>query len=77
MARAACGGRGDDLFFPPGYTACDAQVELARMVCLGCPVLRACRTWALEVPETEGIWGATTPAERRTLRRTHRKEAVR
>jgi len=69
MAHAACAGRGDDLFYPPGYLTSGAQVEAARAVCAGCPVVRACRQWALEVPEPYGIWGATTPSERRTLRR--------
>jgi len=69
MAHAACGGRGDDLFYPSGYLKTAAQVEEARAVCAGCPVVGACRQWALEVPEPHGIWGATTPSERRTLRR--------
>jgi hypothetical protein len=36
----------------------------ARTLCSGCPAVDACLAWALETREPEGIWGATTPAER-------------
>jgi WhiB family redox-sensing transcriptional regulator len=36
----------------------------AKLICADCPVLTQCRDHALSVPETWGIWGATTPRER-------------
>ncbi|MFF7967064.1 WhiB family transcriptional regulator [Streptomyces sp. NPDC007903] len=42
---------------------------LARAICRRCPVIIACRTWALDHGEDDGIWGATTAAQRRAIRR--------
>lgn len=58
-----------ELFFPvtesgPGVR----QVAAARAVCARCPVQRQCRDWALQAGEPAGIWGGTTPEERRLLR---------
>lgn len=41
---------------------------LAKTSCNGCPVLEKCRTYALERPELEGVWGQTTTAERHMMR---------
>ena len=35
--------------------------------CTCCPVLDACRAYALAADEREGVWGGTTAAERRDL----------
>ncbi|MEU0335404.1 WhiB family transcriptional regulator [Streptomyces sp. NPDC006193] len=68
--RAACRNEDPELFFPIGDTGPAAQqTEKALAVCRSCPVLAPCRTWALTHGETDGIWGATTAAERRSLRR--------
>lgn len=40
----------------------------AKTICRGCPVVRDCLEHALMWPEPYGIWGATTPAERRRMR---------
>jgi WhiB family transcriptional regulator, redox-sensing transcriptional regulator len=71
MEDAACREPGVDpeLFFPvsesgPGVR----QVAAARAVCARCPVQRECRDWALQAGEPAGIWGGTTPEERRLLR---------
>ncbi|WP_267885798.1 WhiB family transcriptional regulator, partial [Streptomyces sp. NRRL S-1896] len=42
---------------------------MARAICRRCPVIIACRTWALDHGEDDGIWGATTAAQRRAIRR--------
>ena len=44
------------------------QVEEAKKVCAGCPVTADCLKWALRAGEPAGIWGGTTPDERRYLR---------
>jgi len=41
--------------------------SLAKQLCLDCPVVRRCRSYALATREPYGIWGATTPAEHRRL----------
>ena len=65
-----------DLWWPEGYTGrWESIVEHAIAGCQQCPVMTACRQWALANGEQEGIWGATTPAERRALRR-HRRGAA-
>ena len=69
--RAACRGTPDpDLFFPLHITGPAArQVAAAKAISARCPVLPACRTWAL-AHEAYGIWGGLTERERAHLRRT-------
>lgn len=65
-----------EVFFTPGAE----NEEEAKTVCAGCPVLAACRSYALGGPgwwESEGIWGGMTVEERRTERRTQRKRRTR
>jgi WhiB family transcriptional regulator, redox-sensing transcriptional regulator len=71
MEDAACREPGVDpeLFFPVSESgAAVRQVAAARAVCARCPVQRQCREWALHAGEPAGIWGGTTPEERRLLR---------
>lgn len=68
--RAACLGVDPELFFPVADTgpAHVAQVEAAKAVCAGCPVVAECLAEALaRIPD--GIAGGLTAAERRALRR--------
>ena len=71
--RGACREPGTDpeLFFPVGETGLEAhrQVTAAKAVCARCPVTERCRDWAVQTGESHGIWGGTTPDERRRLRR--------
>jgi WhiB family redox-sensing transcriptional regulator len=65
--RAACRGVGVDLFIiGPG-----AQYEdSARQLCAGCTERQECLESALAHGDTTtGLWGGTTPAERRQMRR--------
>lgn len=63
-----------ELFFPEEYD--DRRAVLtAKSVCNECPLTSACLTYALANPDLDGIWGATTPRERRNMRR--RKKASR
>ena len=70
MSRGACRQVDPDLFFPiaaatsPGLR----QVEAAKAVCGRCAVRANCLSYALETLP-EGIWGGTTPEERRAARR--------
>ncbi|MFE9451928.1 WhiB family transcriptional regulator [Streptomyces sp. NPDC006739] len=68
--RAACIGEDPDLFFPLSDLAVPgSETSRAQAVCRRCDVLIACRTWAIEHGEDDGIWGATTATQRRAIRR--------
>lgn len=51
------------MFFPAPSEPADAAVSLCRT----CDVQGACLAWALEVGDCHGVWGATTPRERRAM----------
>jgi WhiB family transcriptional regulator, redox-sensing transcriptional regulator len=73
---AACQNEDPGLFFPLTWEEHPGQsIEQARRVCRTCPVKAACLDWALRTGEPDGIWGGTTPAERRRLR-AHRRQAA-
>jgi len=47
----------------------DAQADIARAkkACYACPVLGACRAWALDHPGEWGIWGGLDRRQRRRI----------
>ena len=51
------------MFFPAPSEPADAAVALCRT----CDVQGACLAWALQVGDCHGVWGATTPRERRAM----------
>ena len=67
--HAACAGRDPDEFHPVGADAEQLALIRLRPLCHTCTVYRECHDWALH-HETEGIWAATTPTQRRRLRRS-------
>ena len=73
--RAECRGVPAEVFFTAesdkGHRR-DAHEETAKKICRGCPVLQHCRDYAVAADEPYGIWGATTPQERKELRDQHR-----
>jgi WhiB family redox-sensing transcriptional regulator len=67
---ALCTGMSADVFYPPDGLARRERVRHARRakeICLHCPVVDECRSYALAAQENFGIWGATTPQERRAV----------
>ena len=46
-----------------------ADEARAKAVCADCPVREACLAYAINTGEDFGVWGGTTPDERRALRR--------
>lgn len=66
FADAECAGLGPDLFFTD---ASGQASDEAIAVCAVCPVRERCLEWALANNDTEGVWGGTTPAQRRRIRR--------
>lgn len=69
--RTTCQDEDRELFYPPSYGPTYAdQVAQARAVCGRCPLAAECLQYALDNGEfTYGIWGGTTPHERKTLAR--------
>jgi WhiB family redox-sensing transcriptional regulator len=45
----------------------------AKAVCTGCPVLQACKEYALDTRQQWGVWGGMSALERKAWRRTHPK----
>lgn len=55
-----------ELWWPLSYAAASRpQIELAQLICHRCPIEIACLTGALGRPDHGGIWGGTTPDERK------------
>lgn len=72
--QAACRQEDPDLFFPVGTTGpALGQIEQAKAICRGCPVIEDCLRFALDTGQDYGIWGGLTENERRTLRRRTRR----
>ena len=69
--HAACLDEDPNLFFPDGERghAPMNQMELAREVCKRCPVRLDCLEGAFVQNITDGMWGGTTPEERRSIKR--------
>ncbi|GAY13665.1 WhiB family transcriptional regulator [Mycobacterium sp. shizuoka-1] len=70
--QARCRGMPIEVFFLASTekgslrTAHEAN---AKRICLSCNVRRRCLTYAMEISEQHGVWGATTPAERNAMRK--------
>ena len=62
---AACRGQNDLFFAPPGERpeARARRESKARQLCMACPVLAPCQTWARENREY-GFWGGESEEER-------------
>jgi hypothetical protein len=61
--RGVCQAVDPEVFFPAPSEPADAAVALCRT----CDVQGACLAWALQVGDCHGVWGATTPRERRAM----------
>jgi WhiB family redox-sensing transcriptional regulator len=72
--RAICRDEDPELFHPIGHDGpARAQIVEAKSVCLRCPVISDCLTWALETGQDYGIWGAKTEDERRAMHTPRRR----
>ncbi len=61
--RGVCQSVDPEMFFPAPSEPADTAVAL----CRSCEVQGACLAWALDVGDCHGVWGATTPRERRAM----------
>lgn len=62
-----CVEEDSNLFFPEYYSNIE-QVKKAKAVCNNCWVKDKCLDYAMQTPMLQGIWGGTTPRERKRLR---------
>lgn len=63
--EALCAQTDPELWFPDkGGSPLTAQ-----RICTKCPVAAECLEWALTNDERIGVWGGTTPGQRRAMRR--------
>ena len=75
---AACQDADPDLFFPIGTAGSGLrQIEEAKRICRVCPAHVQCLAWALDNGVADGVWGGTTPEERRVIRGLSRTKATR
>ncbi len=65
MEKAKCKDRTDVKFFPDNGDNAFA----ARRFCSGCPVRVQCLEYALHHNLTDGVWGGTSPNQRKAIRR--------
>jgi len=66
-----------DVFFPedwdiPGMADSAKARNLAKQMCLRCPIKSECLQYAIEAKEQQGVWGGLTAHERRDLRQKTR-----
>jgi WhiB family redox-sensing transcriptional regulator len=60
-----------EMFFPEDYE--DRGVtERAKSICKSCPLTLDCLEYAMSDASLDGIWGGTTPRERKNMRRRKR-----
>lgn len=72
-----CRSSDPNLFFPLGRgRAAAEQAEVAKVICRSCPSLAPCLAFALAAHQELGVWGGTTPDERRRIRRPLRAVAA-
>jgi WhiB family redox-sensing transcriptional regulator len=70
--HAACRGADGDIFFPSARRHTIHTWKAAREYCDRCPVVNECLALALSQEPAEdrwGMFGGTTPSERRRMRR--------
>jgi WhiB family redox-sensing transcriptional regulator len=64
-----CRDKDPDLFYPVGKgRAALEQAELAKAFCRACASREPCLAYALATAQEMGVWGGTSPEDRRLLR---------
>ena len=68
MRRGACLREDPEMFFP--HEGQNIIAQLAKKVCLTCPVLNQCQEYSMTLGSSlRGIWGALGEDDRRARRR--------
>lgn len=65
MMKGLCGQVDPEVFFPPK----GGSGKQARRICNVCPVMEACREYAINRPQIGGIWGGLTENQRAVVRK--------
>lgn len=77
LHRARCKDEDPELFFPIGTSGPAAvQIEMAKSICMLCPVRSECLEWAMATGQEAGVWGGLSEDERRALRRARRRSEL-
>jgi WhiB family redox-sensing transcriptional regulator len=72
-----CRDKDPNLFFPRGRgRAALEQAEVAKAYCRTCPSREQCLAYALATVQLLGVWGGTSPEERRVLLGRRRRAQV-
>ena len=72
-----CRDKDPNLFYPLGKGRVPAaQAEVAKAFCGVCPSREQCLAFALATDQRLGVWGGTTPEERRQLLGRRRRAPV-
>jgi WhiB family redox-sensing transcriptional regulator len=69
MTDAACATADPELFFPDGQAGRGAKTMQAKEICATCPIAVQCLQYAV-LNDEDGIWGGTTPSERKLLKKS-------
>lgn len=70
VEQGNCRSYDPEIFFPVSATGVGRiDTEQALSICRSCTVRPECLRWALRVGEAHGVWGGTTPEQRRYMRR--------
>lgn len=76
FVEALCREIGTEQFFleenEDGRPTSTDNYTMAKRICKMCAHQNQCLQWALDNDEQYGIWGGTTPKQRRELRRARR-----
>ena len=68
LSRGACREIGLELFYPDEKGNGSDTYTYARVICASCSVQAQCLEWAIK-HEDHGMWGGTSPTDRRKIRR--------
>jgi WhiB family redox-sensing transcriptional regulator len=66
--HANCAKSDPEIFFPEGArTDILNSTRYAKAICASCPIQKACLQEAIDNNYDTGVWGGTTPTERRAI----------
>lgn len=75
METALCREIGGDFWHPDEGEGQTYATNRALEICRDCPVRVQCLSYAMNNNEMLGVWGGTTPSERKRMRRSLRDTA--
>ena len=79
LTRPACKDEDPELFFGPDgerQPERDLREEKAKAVCARCRLVDPCLTYALDNARKHGVWGGTTPDQRKSMTRRKQRYAL-